>query len=76
MFWKGNHTEEYNDKNWWKTGLGFGLFMFVLMELMFPVFSGDAYTSKKILTGLIVWLIGGLIYGLGLHLYFKFARKS
>lgn len=48
---------------WWKIGLINGLIMYVLMELVFPLLDGSGYSSKKLLIGIPVWIIGGLIFG-------------
>lgn len=50
-------------KNWLKSGLLFGLFMFVSMVIIYPFVKGDEITRKSILIGIPLWLIGGLGWG-------------
>lgn len=51
-------------KNWLKSGLFFGLFMFVTMQIIFPLIENKKITQKSILIGIPIWLICGLGWGL------------
>ena len=53
-------TPEYN---WVTQGLSFGLFMFVFMDLIFPLFDGEGYHPIKILVGVVIWTLAGLLFG-------------
>lgn len=55
--------EKNTTKNWLKGGLFFALFMFVLMQLVFPLLDGREITLKSILIGIPIWLIAGLAWG-------------
>lgn len=64
-----NINLEYPDKsnttkNWLKSGLFFGLFMFIGMVIISPMINGDDITRNSILTGIPLWLICGLAWGL------------
>lgn len=50
-------------KTWLKSGLLWGLFMFVSMVLIYPMIKGVEITQKSILIGIPLWLIGGLGWG-------------
>jgi hypothetical protein len=50
-------------KNWLKSGLFFGLFMFVTMMILFPLIGQKEITQKSLLIGLPIWLICGLFWG-------------
>ena len=50
-------------KNWLKSGLFFGLFMYVSMIIIFPLIKGEEITQRNLLIGLPFWLIGGLGWG-------------
>ena len=49
---------------WLLAGMVFGVFMYVLMEILFPLIQGESLTQKRLLIGIPAWLIGGLIFGL------------
>ncbi|MEJ1730375.1 hypothetical protein SMA90_29030, partial [Escherichia coli] len=50
-------------KNWLKSGLFFGIFMFVSVVIIYPLIKGSEITSKSILIGIPLWLICGLVWG-------------
>jgi hypothetical protein len=50
-------------KNWLKSGLFFGLFMFITMQILFPLIKNKEITQKSILIGIPLWLICGLVWG-------------
>lgn len=51
-------------KNWLKLGLLLGLFMFVTMQIIFPLIKHEEITQKSILIEIPLWLICGLGWGL------------
>ena len=51
-------------KHWLKSGLFFGLFMFVIMQILFPLIENKKITPKSILIGIPLWLICGLCWAL------------
>ena len=51
------------DVKWWNVGLKFGLSMFIMMTLIFPLIMGEGLTQRKILIGIPIWTIGGLGFG-------------
>jgi hypothetical protein len=48
---------------WWKTGLGFGLSMFVGVDLLFPLLDGSGISGIKLLIGIPIWIVVGLAFG-------------
>ena len=54
-------------KKWHKTGLSWGLCMFVLMTFVWPYFNGEEITLKSTLIGLVIWgLFGSFFFGLSM----------
>lgn len=50
-------------KSWVKFGLLWGVFMFVVINIVFPLVDGEEITLTRILVGLPVWLVFGIIFG-------------
>jgi hypothetical protein len=50
-------------KNWLKSGLLWGLFMYVAMTFIFPLIEQEQISRMKILIGIPIWLFGGLGFG-------------
>jgi len=50
-------------KSWIKFGLFWGLFMAVVINLLFPLFDGTQIVPLKVLVSIPFWLVGGLIFG-------------
>jgi hypothetical protein len=50
-------------KSWVKFGLVWGTFMFLMMNIVFPLIDGNSLTIKSFIIGIPIWLIGGLIFG-------------
>lgn len=48
---------------WWSVGLRWGLFMFICSSLLFPLIDGEGITIKRLLIGIPIWIIGGLLFG-------------
>lgn len=69
-----------NKKNsklqWWLEGLIWGLFMFVIMAIIFPLIKGDGITKKNILISIPLWTIGGLLYGFIVNKIRKISKQK
>lgn len=50
-------------KSWMKFGIGWGIFMFFLMNIGFPVYDGVEIDIKKCLFMFPLWIIFGLLFG-------------
>lgn len=50
-------------KSWVKFGLFWGLFMAIVLNVLFPLFDGTAIQPMKLLVSIPVWLVFGLIFG-------------
>lgn len=60
-----NSTEQNKTiQNWVKQAMIWGGSMFVIMVFLFPWITGDEITWKRILIGIPVWAMGGLVFGL------------
>lgn len=59
----------YEKNGWIKQGLSWGLFMFLVMTFLFPLFSGEEITWKSVLSAIPTWIIGGLIFGYSLKVF-------
>lgn len=53
----------FKGRGWIRTGLVWGLMMFVMMTFIFPLIDGREITMVDILIGVPVWAIGGLLFG-------------
>lgn len=53
----------FDKKSWIKTGLSWGLFMFLIMTVAYPYLDGREITLKSLCLGLVIWAIGGLGFG-------------
>lgn len=51
--------------------MSWGIFMFVLMGLLYPVVMGDALSLRSVGISISLWLLGGLGYGYAMHIYFR-----
>ena len=56
-------------KNWLKSGLYFGIFMFVSMVIIYPLIKGKEITLESIVIRVPLWIIGGLAYGFTMKLW-------
>jgi len=50
-------------KSWVKFGMGWGIFMFVMLNIIFPLLDGTGIIWKRLLIGFPVWLAAGVFFG-------------
>jgi|TARA_B110000908_G_scaffold80854_1_gene96841 hypothetical protein len=50
-----------------KTGLPWGLGMFIIMTFVFPYLNREVITLKKILIAFPFWMLGGLLFGYSMN---------
>ena len=50
-------------KNWIVTGLIWGVFMFLIMDIALPLGRGEAIDTDNLLVGGLIWFAGGLLFG-------------
>lgn len=62
-------TNAFEGKGWIAQGLSFGMFMLVLNDLLFPLFSPKELSVKTLLVGLPIWLLAGLGFGYIMKLF-------
>jgi predicted ABC-type exoprotein transport system permease subunit len=65
----------YDKNNWLKSGLVWGVIMFLLMSVCYPLITDESITVKSFLIGLIVYSVGGITFGFVMKLYFKKVNK-
>ena len=58
-------------KNWIKFGVIWGVFMFLIFNVGFPLYDGDKLDIKRMVISFPVWIIFGLIFG-----YVSRSRKN
>lgn len=66
----------YDSKNWIKTGLAYGILMFVFVSIVLPFFKGDEITLRSLTIGVIWWIIGGLIFGFVMKVWMSSKIKN
>lgn len=59
-------TKKRAMKKWVKEGLIWGVTMFLGMTIFFPLYEGKEITVKSVVVGIILWGIGGLLFGLSM----------
>jgi hypothetical protein len=50
-------------KNWVVAGLVWGAFMFLIMNIVFPLCNDKKISGWEMLIDIPLWIIGGLIFG-------------
>ena len=68
--------EDYNKKKWIYSGVGWGVFMFFISEIIFPFFMKEPITSRSIYVGIPLWILGGLGYGYWMKKYMERRNKN
>jgi hypothetical protein len=58
-----NIEPDKSNKLWIKTGLIWGLFMFVSMTFISPLLKGNEITLSDVLISIPVWVLAGLGFG-------------
>ncbi len=53
-------NNKHKKDNWLKRGLFFTTFMYVFMELLFPLALKEGYSMKRLLIGIPVWALAGI----------------
>lgn len=69
-------NEETKTTKWWYTGLAWGLFIFLAINLLLPILNGESISMKKALVGIPIWVIGGLMFGWFTHLFTAKKKES
>ena len=57
------HPNPFTDYGWVREGMFWGLAMYFLMAILFPIFIGDGLILKQVLIEIPLWAIGGLAFG-------------
>jgi catechol 2,3-dioxygenase-like lactoylglutathione lyase family enzyme len=64
--------EDYTKRNWLKTGIGFGIMMFILLQIVVPLLKKIPLTMESLSAGFGIAMLAGLLYGLTLYFFYKF----
>ena len=72
----GTVRNPFDKGRWFYTGMGWAIFMYILMELIFPYFDGEIYEAKKLLVGAVIWFVAGLLFGYTMYLYTARSMKK
>lgn len=63
--------------NWVTQGMSWGVFMFLCMDIIFPLFDGEKYEPLKLILGAVIWVFGGLLFGYAMKkLMFKQSNNT
>ncbi len=68
--------ENFLGKNWIKTGLIFGFLMFLIVGVGYTLLQGKVLSFQLIMVNFVVNMIGGLLYGFLMKLYFILISKK
>lgn len=55
--------DDFEGKGWIYHGLGLGIFLFLMIAVLMPLFSGEP-RNGNLLTQFIICMVGGLVYGI------------
>ena len=64
----------YQGYSWLKQGLGFGIIMYIFMQVLFPLFTSKELNQDELLLGIPFWLFCGLFFGI--FMKFTMMRKG
>lgn len=62
-------------KNWIKTGLKFGLLMFLIVGVAFAVLQGKMLSIQYLAINFVIMMLGGLVYGFLMKIYFTLTSR-
>jgi hypothetical protein len=48
---------------WWRSGLSWGMWMYLLMSVALPWIDEGRLSQRRLLIGIPLWMIAGLLYG-------------
>ena len=71
-----NQPNPYEGRGWIRQGLYWGLLMWIMMAVIFPLIDGSGITVKTLLIGIPVWAVGGLGFGYTMKLIMGKSRAS
>jgi hypothetical protein len=62
--------------NWKREGLVYGITMFIIMSVIYPLVNSTEITLKSILVEAIIWTIAGQGFGLTMHYINRRIKKT
>lgn len=66
----------YDKRSWAVTGLTWGMFMYLMMIIAFPLLIGEKITWKMVWTGIPLWAIAGLGFGYTMKVFTEMRGRS
>ncbi len=68
---------QFTAQNWWKTGIGWGLFVWFWMEVYaYAIAEPSLFNGEMQPKSLLIWLAGGFLYSASGYLLFGRKQKS
>lgn len=64
-----DNSHEYDKRRWIITGFTWGAIMFIIMGIFFPLITGESITIQLLIINIVVWAIGGLLFGFFMNLF-------
>ena len=61
-----------SNKYWLIYGLLWGIFLFIINDIVLPLIMDTPITQRKIIIGFIIWFVLGLLFGFTM----KYVKKS
>jgi hypothetical protein len=61
---------------WWHIGYNFALGMYLFNTILMPLLFFEEITSRKLIQGLLVNLLGGLLFGLSMHFLMRYNKNK
>lgn len=70
---KVTEADNYTGKAWINQAIGFGVFMYLINTFLIPFVLQEKFnhTIKNHLTYFVVFMLGGVLYGLTMKFYFE-----
>ena len=62
-------------KYWIIRGIGWGIFMFIFMNFLYPFIAGHEINWNSVLISIPLWMIAGLLFGASMK-FFMSQRSS
>jgi hypothetical protein len=61
-------SNSFDSKSWIRTGLAFGILMFLLMSVFYLLFGTIDFTIDNLIKDFVIWMFGGLVFGFAMKL--------
>lgn len=68
-------SNAFDKKNWFKTGIFWGVFMFVTMSIIYPLLNKQALVLKHVLIEILIWLAAGIVMSFIMNMFMRVLIK-